>query len=210
MISRTSAVQYNRSGKTIREIGQDLGAGYVLEGTVRWDQRAGSRVRITPQLIRVSDDTHLWTERYDRILDDIFAVQSEIAQNVISHLEASLLEGGSRALATKPTGWSRSPDWLELKLDFRTTDQTTVYVGLLAFGPEVWFDGVELHEDDSVEIGVQVNGRTRGTVVLAPDASEDDARTAALAVPSVARQVEGKQVRKFIYVPRKIINFVAR
>jgi serine/threonine-protein kinase len=103
VISRTSAVQYDRSGKTIRELGQDLGAGYVLEGTVRWDQRAGNRVRITPQLIRVSDDTHLWTERYDRVIDDIFAVQSEIAKNVISHLEASLLETGSRALATKPT-----------------------------------------------------------------------------------------------------------
>lgn len=103
VISRTSAVQYDRRGKTIRQIGQDLGAGYVLEGTVRWDKQTGNRVRITPQLIRVADDTHVWTERYDRVLDDIFAVQSEIAKTVISQLEASLLESGRQVLESRPT-----------------------------------------------------------------------------------------------------------
>jgi leucyl-tRNA synthetase len=64
--------------------------------------------------------------------------------------------------------------------------------------------------DDTIEIGVQVNGKTRGTVQLAKDASQDDARSAALAEESIARHVEGKTVRKFIYVPGKIINFVAK
>jgi eukaryotic-like serine/threonine-protein kinase len=68
VISRTSAVQYAKTGRTTRQIGDELGVDYLLEGTVRWE-RGGSgsnRVRVTPQLIRVSDDTQLWGDRYDR------------------------------------------------------------------------------------------------------------------------------------------------
>ena len=63
--SRTTAMEYDRAGKTLKKVGADLGVDYVLEGTVRWDRtQAGSgRVRITPQLIRVSDDTHLWASQ---------------------------------------------------------------------------------------------------------------------------------------------------
>ncbi len=64
--------------------------------------------------------------------------------------------------------------------------------------------------DDTIEMGVQVNGKTRGTVSLALDATADDARAAAIAIESVARQLEGKEVKKFIYVPKRIINFVAK
>ena len=64
--------------------------------------------------------------------------------------------------------------------------------------------------EDTVEIGVQVNGRTRGTVTIARQASEADARAAAAAIPSVARHLEGKQVVKFVYVRERIINFVVR
>jgi len=109
VISRTSAVQYDRAGKTLRQIGADLGVDYVLEGTVRWDRSSGdrgagaSRVRVTPQLIRVSDDTHLWSEQYDRTIDDLFAVQSEIATNVIKSLGVTLLEPEQRAIAARPT-----------------------------------------------------------------------------------------------------------
>ena len=91
VISRTSAVQYAGTDKTIKEMGEDLGVGYVLEGSVRW-ARGGetSRIRITPQLIRVEDDTHLWAETYDRILDDVFEIQSEIAQKVTDQLGVAL------------------------------------------------------------------------------------------------------------------------
>jgi eukaryotic-like serine/threonine-protein kinase len=93
VISRTSAAQYEKSEKTIKQIGQELGVDYVLEGSVRWDhsQKEASRVRITPQLIRVSDDTHLWSDIYDRVINDIFEVQSEIAGNVIRQLDVHLL-----------------------------------------------------------------------------------------------------------------------
>jgi TolB-like protein/Flp pilus assembly protein TadD/tRNA A-37 threonylcarbamoyl transferase component Bud32 len=105
VISRTSAVQYNRTGKMMKQIGEDFGVGYVLEGTVRWDRdvEGKSRVRVTPQLIRVSDDTHLWSERYNRVIDDIFAVQSEIAEQIISQLDITLLEPERQALKAKPT-----------------------------------------------------------------------------------------------------------
>lgn len=110
VISRTSAVQYDRKGKTLKQMGEDLGVDYVLEGTVRWDRakrqaghRPGLQVRVTPQLIRVSDDTHLWSERYDRDIEDIFEVQSEIAEHVIHHLGVTLLEPEQRTLKARPT-----------------------------------------------------------------------------------------------------------
>jgi len=100
VISRTSAVEYNRKGKTIRQIGSDLGVDYVLEGSVRWDRGADreSRVRITPQLIRVADDTHVWSDRYERVLADIFAIQSEVAENAVKAMGITLLPREQSAL----------------------------------------------------------------------------------------------------------------
>ncbi len=105
VISRTSAVQYDRTGKTLKQIGEDLGVGYVLEGTIRWNRQAGggSSVRVTPQLIRVSDDTHLWAERYDRELEDIFAVQSDIAERIIEQLGVTMLARERKTVEAEPT-----------------------------------------------------------------------------------------------------------
>lgn len=94
VISRTSAVQYKNTDKSVQAIGQELGVDYLLEGTIRW-QRApdqASRVRVTPQLIRVRDDTHLWADRYDAVLEDIFEVQTTIAREVIESLDVALFE----------------------------------------------------------------------------------------------------------------------
>ncbi|HUP50271.1 MAG TPA: protein kinase [Thermoanaerobaculia bacterium] len=102
VISRTTAVEYSRKGKTLKQVGQELGVDYVLEGSVRWD-KPGNRVRVTPQLIRVSDDTHLWADRYDRKLDQIFEVQSNIAEEVVRQLDVKLLERERRALDARPT-----------------------------------------------------------------------------------------------------------
>jgi len=104
VISRTSAVQYAGSDKTIKEMGKELGVGYVLEGSVRWARGEGaSRIRITPQLIRVEDDTHLWAETYDRVIDDVFDVQSEIAKNVTDHLGVVLAEHERELVESQPT-----------------------------------------------------------------------------------------------------------
>jgi serine/threonine-protein kinase len=105
VISRTSAIQYKNSNKTIRQIGQELGVEYVLEGTVRWERpsEGPNRVRVTPQLIRVSDDTHLWSDRYDAVLANIFQVQSDIAQQVAETLDLTMLEPERKALESRPT-----------------------------------------------------------------------------------------------------------
>jgi TolB-like protein/Flp pilus assembly protein TadD len=104
VISRTSATQYADTDKTIQEMGAELGVSYVLEGTVRWARGDGeSRIRITPQLIRVSDDTHLWAQTYDRVLDDIFDVQSEIALKVAQELGVALAGGEKGGGDPRPT-----------------------------------------------------------------------------------------------------------
>jgi TolB-like protein/tRNA A-37 threonylcarbamoyl transferase component Bud32/Flp pilus assembly protein TadD len=105
VISRTSALQYERARKSVKDIGRELGVEYVLEGSVRWERPPSgpSRVRVTPQLIRVADDTHLWAERYDRDGGEIFKVQSEIAEQVIAQLNVSLLQPERQFLDARPT-----------------------------------------------------------------------------------------------------------
>jgi TolB-like protein/Flp pilus assembly protein TadD len=106
VISRTSAVAYAGTDKTIRQIGSELGVDYILEGTVRWAGSSGgaNRVRITPQLIRVSDDSRVWApESYDRVIQDIFEIQSDIAQNVVKQLGLALLDKKHPAVDSRPT-----------------------------------------------------------------------------------------------------------
>jgi len=105
VISRTSAKQYKDSAKTTRQIGEELGVDYMLEGTVRWDRSSEGkgRVRVTPQLIRASDDTNLWSNTFDRVIEDIFSVQSEIAEQVAKQLDVVVLEPERKALYAKPT-----------------------------------------------------------------------------------------------------------
>ncbi|MFQ5676739.1 MAG: protein kinase, partial [bacterium] len=105
IISRNSAIQYAKTEKTTKQIGTELGVDYVIEGSVRWarPENAGNKVRITPQLIRVSDETNLWTKSYDRIIDDIFAIQSQIARDVVRELGITLLQSEHKAVSVQPT-----------------------------------------------------------------------------------------------------------
>ena len=104
VISRTSAEQYRKTDKSIKEIGRELGVAYILEGSVRWEKSAqGSRVRVTPQLIRVSDDRHMWAGRFDETLEEVFEVQSRIAEQVAAELDLALRQPDHEALAAKPT-----------------------------------------------------------------------------------------------------------
>ncbi len=100
VISRTSAIGYDGRGKTVKQIGRDLGVDFVLEGSVRWERAPGreSRVRITPQLIRAADDTHIWSDRYERVLADVFAIQSEVAENAVKAMGVALLPNERAAL----------------------------------------------------------------------------------------------------------------
>jgi TolB-like protein/Flp pilus assembly protein TadD len=105
VISRKSAQRYVGTDKTIQQIGEELDVGYVLDGTVRWARNpdGASRVRITPELIRVADESQLWSNTYDRTIEDIFEVQSDIASQVIGELGVTLLEGEQRAVENRPT-----------------------------------------------------------------------------------------------------------
>jgi TolB-like protein/Flp pilus assembly protein TadD len=87
VIARTSAMRYKGSGKSVRRIGQELGVAYVLECSIL---RAGRRVRITAQLIQVSDQTHLWARKYERGVGDILAIQSDVATAIASEIKIKL------------------------------------------------------------------------------------------------------------------------
>jgi TolB-like protein/Flp pilus assembly protein TadD len=98
--SRTSAFAFKGKDEDIGEIGRKLKVGTVLEGSVR---KAGSRLRVTAQLVSVADGTNLWSERYDRQLEDVFAIQDEIAGNIVKALRVVLSEGEKRAIEKAPT-----------------------------------------------------------------------------------------------------------
>ena len=97
VIARTSAMHYKGTNKTIDQIGRELGVHYILEGTVR---REGKRVRISAQLVRASDQAHVWAGSYDRELSGILAVQNEVAQAVAREIRITLSEHEQTRLAS--------------------------------------------------------------------------------------------------------------
>jgi serine/threonine protein kinase len=101
VISRTSTMRYKRTDKTLREIGRELDVATILEGSVR---RAGDRVRIVSQLVDVRTDESIWAETYDRDMKDIFAIQSDVAQNIAMALKARLSPEVKERIERKPTG----------------------------------------------------------------------------------------------------------
>ena len=107
VIARTSAMRYKKTNKTINEIGRELGVAYVIEGGVR---RAGSSVRISAQLIQVSDQTQLWGDSYTRDLSDVFAIQAEVAEAVAKALAVELLPQEESGPAKPPTESSAAYD----------------------------------------------------------------------------------------------------
>lgn len=100
VISRTSVMQYKRKPKNLREIGTELGVATILEGSVR---KAGSKVRITVQLLDAQTDEHLWAETYDRELTDVFAIQSDVAQQIAGALQAHVSPDERARIEHKPT-----------------------------------------------------------------------------------------------------------
>jgi TolB-like protein/Tfp pilus assembly protein PilF/tRNA A-37 threonylcarbamoyl transferase component Bud32 len=105
VISRTSAEQYRGSTQSLKEIGAELGAGYVLEGSVHLDRAGASagRVRVRPRLIAVADDSQLWSEPYEVELTQVFRVQSDIAERVTQELDVAMRAPEREALARAGT-----------------------------------------------------------------------------------------------------------
>jgi serine/threonine protein kinase/Tfp pilus assembly protein PilF len=101
VISRTSVMQYKSGAKrNLRQIANELSVAHVIEGSV---QRAGNRVRVSAQLIDAGTDKHLWAESYDRPLDDVFAIQSDIAKAIAGQLQAKLSPAEKAAIQQPPT-----------------------------------------------------------------------------------------------------------
>jgi adenylate cyclase len=100
VIARTSVMTFKKKEKKVTEIAKELFVGTIVEGSVR---KAGNKVRVTAQLINGATEAHLWSSRYDGNLDDIFAVQSEIAEKVAGELKVQLLQSEKSALEKKPT-----------------------------------------------------------------------------------------------------------
>jgi TolB-like protein len=125
VISRTSVMDY-RGRRNLRQIGNDLRVSHVLEGSVR---RAGTHLRLNAQLIDTRTDTHVWAEQYDRDLNDLFAIQSEIAQKVAERLNAKVTAAERIAIEEKPTDdliafelYSRANDILGRTLGWQMPD----------------------------------------------------------------------------------------
>ncbi|MHC4687982.1 MAG: tetratricopeptide repeat protein, partial [Planctomycetota bacterium] len=100
VIARHSTFTYKGKPVKVQQVGRELGVKYVLEGSVR---KAGNKVRITAQLVDAQSGHHLWAERYDRDLDDIFAVQDEITQKIITAMQVKLTKGEQIRAAAKGT-----------------------------------------------------------------------------------------------------------
>src|SRR6478736_6409856 len=100
VVSRTSVMQYRNTTKTIRQIAQELGVTYVLEGSVR---RAGNKVRVTGQLIKAGTDEHMWAKAYDREISDIFAIQAELATEIAGALKTAITPQQKTIIAGRAT-----------------------------------------------------------------------------------------------------------
>jgi len=130
VIARNSAFQYKGRSVDLREVGQQLGVRYILEGSI---QRAGDRVRVTAQLVDSATGRHRWAERYDRRIEDVFAVQDEVARTIVAVLTAHVSKAEIERTLTRPPATWRAYDY-----HMRATD------ALISFWPS--FDVERLYE----------------------------------------------------------------
>jgi len=182
--ARTSAFAFKGKNEDVAQIGQKLHVAHILEGSVR---KAGDQIRITTQLINVSDGFHLWSETYDRRITDVFAVQDEIAKAVVSALKLQLLAApGSKERRTTSAEahdlylkglylWNqRSPDALLRAADFfreairADPGYALAYVGLA--------DAIQVRTGyawiRSSELGAQAKAAALHALELDPDLGE--------------------------------------
>jgi serine/threonine protein kinase/Flp pilus assembly protein TadD len=108
VVSRTDVLPFRKKEVNTRQVGDTLRVNYILEGSVR---KAGNRIRITAQLLSVRDGYHLWAERFDRLIEDIFDLQNEVSQKIVDALKVSLSESERQALEQKPTDDLRAYDF---------------------------------------------------------------------------------------------------
>ncbi len=143
VISRSSAFSYKGKHIKLAQVAKELNVAHILEGSVR---KAGNRVRITAQLIEARSDTHLWSETYDRTLDDIFAIQDEIAAKVVEQLKITLLGELPKVVQTDPEAFALflQARYLGLQFTAESFEQSNaLYERALAIDPNyaaAWAD----------------------------------------------------------------------
>ena len=120
VIGRSSAIQYKKTDKSPRQIGEELGVGYILSGTVRWQRQPGgtSKVRVTPSLVRVSDATQIWANPYEEAIAEVFQVQSDIAMRVAEALNVALLAPERKTIEAKLTNNPEAYDYYLRGMDY--------------------------------------------------------------------------------------------
>ena len=101
VIARNSSFSYKGKSPDIRDVGRQLGVRYVLEGSIR---KAGNRIRLTGQLIDAQTGSHIWAERYDRLLDDVFAVQEELTHSIVAAIAPNISEAELGRVRQRKTG----------------------------------------------------------------------------------------------------------
>jgi TolB-like protein/class 3 adenylate cyclase len=122
VIARNSSFTYKGKAVDVRQVGRELGVRYILEGSIR---RAGDRVRITAQLIDATTAAHRWAERYDRKLEDVFAVQDEVARTIVTILAAHVNKAEMERILLKPPA-----NWQAYDYYMRAADTFATYLSL--------------------------------------------------------------------------------
>jgi len=179
--SRTSMMQYKGSDKSISKISKELGVAYILEGSVR---KSGDKIRITVQLIDTETDQHLWSETYDRELTDVFAIQSEVAQQVASQLNIRLQPEVIQRMDRIPTknmeayklylkalhNWGNSiyfgssRDWLEKAIELDSSFSTAYAL----LGSTILFEAGYAGNKNSDDVATQANANLEKALLLNP------------------------------------------
>ncbi len=155
--ARTSSFSYKDKDVKVAQIGEELNVAHVLEGSVR---KSGNRIRITAQLIQAEDGYHLWSEAYDRTLDDVFAIQDEIAAEVVAQLKVTLLSAAPVVKETDPEAYALflQARHLARQGNARAFDQSiALYRQALAIDPNyvaAW-DGLAAAYSDQTDRGLQ-------------------------------------------------------
>jgi adenylate cyclase len=128
VIARNSSFQYKNKAADVRQVGRELGVRYVLEGSVR---RAGNRIRIAAQLIATDTGSHRWAERYDRKLDDVFAVQDEVVSTIVAVMAAHVRKAESERTRAKPPNSWQAYDYYLRAVDVMASFEVSLTVEVL-------------------------------------------------------------------------------
>jgi serine/threonine protein kinase/tetratricopeptide (TPR) repeat protein len=175
VVSRADVLPFRAKHVNSRQVGDALRVNYILEGSVR---TAGNRIRITTQLINVRDGYHLWAERFDRMLEDIFDLQNEVSQKIVDALKISLTDSERQLLTQKPTDDLRAYDFymrgrelLSLKGRANTESAIRMFQNAVAIDPNFassyaglaeayssmyeWYDGNSIWLSKAIEVNQQ-------------------------------------------------------